>query len=274
MRLDYPAEDEFLPLPVTSWFRLKYTLKEHNGIEYLVAEGETKHEFYQPLGAQPPKKNYRNGQPYYPEEWNCLPHINLARIDLNKPEDILGYVNNWGLLGLWKVKEYREWSFPLYERSFYTDKATGEVYSLHYINPAYKDARSRFYYHRYQEPLDVFIKAAQEYKNLMSLLEGDADDKSYAQDLLNKYITDCYPVTSYITEPKEQWFSHWQTPSLLHTCYLLRWMDLISLKDYKRCQHKTCSNVYIAERPNEKYCSIRCKENAKRLRNYYKQKEG
>lgn len=271
---DYPALDEFMPLPATSWFHLKYTLKELNGIEYLAADGENEPDFYQPFGAKLPKIKNRYGQPHYPEEWNFLPHLNLARLDLDKLEDIIAFVNRWGLLGLWKVKEYQEWSFPLYERSFYTDKATRERFSTHYLNPVFINARRRLHYHRYQEPLPAFIKAVQEYKNFTVLLEGDADDKSDAEFLLNKYIMDCHPVTRYITDTKEQWFSHWQTPSLLHTCYLLRWMDLVNLRDYKRCQHKPCSNIYIAERPNEKYCSFRCKENAKRLRNYHLKKEG
>ncbi|TEB08627.1 hypothetical protein Psch_02193 [Pelotomaculum schinkii] len=272
MRPDSPKEEEFLPLQTTSWYHSKYTLKENNGIVYLVAEGGTKPEPYQPLEAQPPKKNNRNSQPYYPEEWNCLPHINLARLDLNNQNDILDFVNRWGLLGLWEVKDYRYWSFWPYERfiMIHKDNPVVKTFSYHYINPDFMDGRSRSHHQRYREPLDAFIKAAQEYQNCITLLEGDADDKSDAQDLLNKYISDCHPTAWYITEPKEQWTSHWQSPSLLHTCYLIRWMDLISLRDYKRCKHKTCRKIFIAERPNERYCSFRCKENSKRLRNYHK----
>lgn len=263
MRPERPTDNDYLPLFSTSWFTMKnYRITERNGIQYLVAEGGTEPKHYQPFEANPPQKKERHGQPLYPEDWNCLPHVNLARLDVNKTEDVIEFANRWGLLGLWKVNDFKGWSLP-------GDKPTGKPYSVHYINPDYLEGP----YLYYQEPLVVFMLAVKKFQDMETFLEGNADDKSKAQDLINRFIKDCHPTTWFIAKPREQWVSHWETPSLLHTCYLLRWMDLISIKEYKRCRHKTCRKVFPISRPNEMYCSTRCKENAKVNRHYHRMKK-
>lgn len=275
MRPDNPINEDILPLYTTAWFQLDYSLEEKGGIFYIVAKENSRPEYYQPLEAQPPKnkKGRPYKQPHYPEGWNELPHIHLARINTEKTEDILEFVNRWGLLGLWRVEKYREWPWPLHvdskKQSIYQGKPLEGKFLKCYINPTFENKKSEFYPHRFQEPLPVFIEAVKEFQDLFTLLEGDVNQKSEAQDLLNKYIRECYPVAWHITEPKEQWISHWQTPSLLHACYLLTWLDLIAVCKYRRCKYYHCQKIFIVKHPGEEYCSFRCKENAKRFRYYH-----
>jgi len=59
-------------------------------------------------------------------------------------------------------------------------------------------------------------------------------------------------------------------PSLLHACYLLVWLDITGLREYRICAHRTCRRIFVPTRPNVRYCSDACHENAKRLRFYYR----
>jgi hypothetical protein len=139
---------------------------------------------------------------------------------------------------------------------------------------------SHYHRYRYREPLGAFISAAEKFQKFMKLLKGDNDkprsqdqifdDNSKAQDQINKYIMQCQPVASYIARPEEKWSSHWQVPSLLHACYLLTWIDLCNLKQYKKCGHKPCGRIFIPNRNNWDYCSDSCQNSAKNYRLYHK----
>jgi hypothetical protein len=273
LRPDNPIEKDTLPLQAVSWFRLDYSMVKKDNELYIATHKDSTVTKYQPFDTQPPKdKKGRNyGQPEYPEEWNDLPHLHLARLNTEKEEGVLDFVNSWGLLGLWKCKDYLNWPLFSHHKEFsYRDK-DGSVFSSSYINSVI-ERKSRFYYHRYQEPLIVFIKAVKEFQQVITLLDGSLDDKSDAEEFINKYIAECKPVTWYVSQP-EQWTTHWQTPSQLHTCYLLIWMDLLGLRKYRYCKHDSCGKIFIQGRPNEDYCSFRCKENAKVARYRARQKE-
>lgn len=279
MRADAGRKNYVLPVQATVWFRLEYGLAEENGITYIAATGrpfDIREALYQPLDLPPVTK-----QPNRPEEWQHWPHLHLARLDARSSEEILGFVNRWGLLGLWNVEGYRKWRPAGEEYKPYRVKGVkllhGAWFSRHFISPAHENSR----YEAYREPLEAFIGAAKEFQRFVVLANGEKpegyryapknpeDRKSEAQDILNRYLDGCRPVSWYTAKP-EQWSTHWQAPSLLHYCYLLMWLDLTGLRQYRRCKHRPCERFFIATRPNVDYCSTRCYENAKRLRNYYK----
>lgn len=272
-----------LPVQARAWFRLQYELVEEEGITYIAATDkpfDPQNGWYQPLDYVPPKK-----QPARPKGWEDWPHLHLARLKVENPEEVLQFVNRWGLLGLWNVRDYKDWS-PLGESETYQvrgKKGVFEAYfSMHYINPAYEGRRGPYNLHRYREPLAAFQEAVEKFQRFVALAHGEKpegyrhapktpqDRKSEAQDILNRYLADCSPVTWYIAKPQEQWATYWQAPSLLHCCYLLVWLDLTGLREYRKCQHKPCNRFFLSTRPNVDYCSLRCYENAKRLRNYYR----
>lgn len=284
MRSEYPTGTSVLPMEVTAWFRLEYRLVEKEGVTYIAATDKPFDEengWYQPLHSVPPKSQLDR-----PEEWQNWPHMHLARLNVEKPEEVLGFVNRWGLLGLWNVRDYREWRLAGEEYEPYRVegvKLLHEAYfSRHYINPAYEGRRGPYNMHRYQEPLEAFCWAVEDFQHFVALANGEKpkkyrhapktpeDRKSEAQDILNRYLADCRPVVWYVAKPEEEWETHWQAPSLLHCCYLAVWFDLTGLRKYRKCEHGPCSRFFIPARPNVVYCSIRCQENAKRLRNYYR----
>ncbi|MDK2887922.1 MAG: hypothetical protein PWP72_800 [Thermoanaerobacter sp.] len=284
MRPDAPAGSHVLPVQATAWFRLEYELTEENGIAYITATDRPFDAWYQPLDVPPLTK-----QPHRPEGWQQWPHMHLARLNTKSPEEILEFVNRWGLLGLWNIPGYCEWT-PWLQEEYEPYQTKGVKlfheawFSKHYINPAYEGRRGPYNLHRYREPLEAFIDAAQEFQMFVALANGEKpegyrhapkspeDRKSEAQDILNRYLADCRPVTWYIAKLKEQWHTHWQAPSLLHCCYLLVWFDLTGLREYRRCRHRPCGGFFVATRPNVDYCSTRCYENAKRLRHHYRSK--
>jgi hypothetical protein len=284
-RPDYPGEEELIPLQATAWWRLKYALIEEDGVLYVAATEEPYSPdcWYQPLDAPPPKR-----QPKRPEGWQEWPHLHLARLDPDSPEDILAFANRWGLLGLWNVKKYRERTPPLWQGEEWKARFRGVEawFSRWYLNPAFESRPGPWKLHRYREPVPAFAAAAEDFQNFVSLAQGEKprglserhapknpdDRKSVAQDLLNHYLAECFPVAWYLGAG-EGWKTHWQVPSLLHACYLLVWLDITGLREYRVCAHRTCRRIFVPTRPNVRYCSDMCQENAKRLRFYYRGRE-
>ncbi|NSW84280.1 MAG: hypothetical protein HPY90_13600 [Syntrophothermus sp.] len=279
MRPDVQTVNYVLPVQATVWFRLEYGLVEEDGITYIAATGrpfDIQKNLYQPLALPPITE-----QPKRPEGWQRWPHLHLARLDAKSPEGVLGFVNRWGLLGLWNVEGYREWRPAGEEYKPYRVKGIklqhDTWFSKHFISPAHEGCR----YKMYREPLEAFIEAVKEFQHFVALANGEKpegyryapkkpeDRKSEAQDILNRYLAGCRPVSWYVAAP-EQWSTYWQAPSLLHCCYLLTWLDLTGLRQYRRCLHRPCGGFFIATRPNAAYCSTRCYENAKRLRSYHR----
>lgn len=246
----------------TVWYRSAYELKETDCGLFIVAKAGANIERYQPLKQEPP-----HNQPQKPEEWDAtLPHIALARINLDKEGDIIAFVNRWGLLGLWAVKEYSDWDSPFCQKPSIKDEVSGRTFSQHFINSDFHGSRSHI---RYQEPLGAFVNAAKEYQYMFSLLEGNKNRKSEAQNLINRYLRDCPPQV-WFTDNSEKWEDYYDSPSLLHTCYILVASDLKKEYEYYRCQHPRCRRVFISTiRSDAKYCTTTCKNRAKRLRRYY-----
>lgn len=258
-----------LPIEGTTWFRLSYEVVEGDGIAYITPAGGPLEGgvWYQPLAIPPPAK-----QPRRAVEWQGWPHTHLARLNPRRTEDVLEFTVKWGLLGLWNVKSYQKWPWPWW------GEFKSEDINVHYVNPAGKGP------YRYREPVEAFRMAAEEFQHFISLAAGERapgyrhapktpeDRKSAAQDILNRFLRDCHPVTWY-TGPKGKWYTFWQVPSLLHCCYLLAWLELTGLREWRRCAHRPCGRFFVAVRPNERFCSEQCGDNSKRLAYYYRRKE-
>lgn len=237
---DFPGENGVLPVsPPSTWIRLKdYEIEEKQGIKFIIARDISHPESYNLFDFKLPDK-----QPNSPKEWNSMPHLHLARLDISSTKSILEFVTKWGPLGLCETKY-----------SSITEDILLQT-------------------HIHQEPLNDFIMAVKEFQDLCNNLSENLDYNNQDQikknqDILNTYIGECKPFTFF----SGQWMSFWNAPSLLHICYLYRWLDLLDFNDYHRCEHKKCSNIYIRNYPDQDYCSKDCKRQAKRLRNYYKNK--
>ena len=269
------------PLEGSGWFRFRCKLVEEKGIIYLAASEDAVPELYSPLQLPP------LGEPFgRPEEWKSWPHTFLARVNPQDPASVLEFVDVWGLLGWWGVQNYRWWPWPWRGRRepYRVRGAKLEHptwFSRHYINPTYEGERGRRHLLAFREPLPAVSMAIEEYQRFAAMAAGEPaphapktprDRKSAALDILNKYLADCRAMTWYEAAPEEKWRPFWQAPSLLHFCYLLAWFDMTGLRQWRRCAHKPCSGLFLTARRDKIYCSERCKENAKRLRNYYRSK--
>ncbi|MDR9755788.1 MAG: hypothetical protein RJR35_03445 [Thermoanaerobacterales bacterium] len=161
---------------------------------FLSAVRDSKPEWYQPTEYRSPEI-----RPNKPKDWNIAPHLHLANLNLEKQDEILEFVNCWGLLGLWNVKGegwgFSEWPWPYVgeKPEMYQEGMFGNKYSSRYINPYYENKKGGYYLHRYREPLDAFIFAAKRFQEFMRLLNGTPDKKppDSAQDILNLCCVVC-----------------------------------------------------------------------------------
>lgn len=269
MRWSEETRGHVLPPKSTVWSRLdSYELVEENGVPYIAAgEGAKEVRYYQPFDFAFAPDRVRK-RPTRPEGWNEWPYLHLARLDLKKPEEILKFVKKWGYLGLANVERYWSWAPAGEEPERYIFKGLKEQhetwFSKYFINPKYERDKLR----NYREPLEAFVWAASEFQRFFSLAVGEERNKEVSEEILNRYLKDCHLVCQ--CAGRGEWRNFWFFPSLLHACYLLTWLDLSGMRKYRRCLHSTCGKFFVAIRPNEEYCSNRCYENAKRLRNYYR----
>jgi hypothetical protein len=98
----------------SGWWHFKYEIVEEpqppapNEPAALVIKAlpDSKLEWYDPLhtGEPPPKQGTHRK---YEHEHQSTPHMHLARLDLASQDEVLGFVNTWGLLGLWEVPDYQ-----------------------------------------------------------------------------------------------------------------------------------------------------------------------
>jgi len=215
-----------------------------------------------------------NKKPQTPEDWQKIPHLHLARLNLRRKEEILGFVNTWGLLGLWELHHKKRSVFDVHHWifSFRTED---------FFNPAFGGEGLKDYLHQFREPLEAFITAAEEFqrfvgtaKERVAYTEGKGVSTALLCDvdehIFNRYLANCHPVAYF---GKGEWKASWYVPSLLHACYLLTWLDWCALRQYRWCEHSPCSRLFVPTRPDQQYCSDYCQNNAARLRHYYRKKE-
>lgn len=289
MMPEFPSS-EVLPMRTGEWVHHKYAI-EGNIKKYIVSLYKDIPEIYDPLDGILPEK-----KPKSSDKCNIKPHLHLANLNIDKDEkttikEVLGFVNRWGLLGLWDTK-YSSHKEDFLNRSFLPKDISFEAFHSNSILNRNKIGKSDLTNNKlpklntwvYQEPLALFIEAVKEFQELTSFIaeqryktdlyfllihKPNIERKLKMQNLLNLFIKECNPITALTTE---EWISHWNTPSLLHSCYLSLWMDLTALRKYSRCKHKKCNKVFLITDSEQEYCSVLCYRAAKRSRGYYKGK--
>lgn len=202
------------------------------------------------------------------------PHEDLQRLDINDDNSILEFVNTWGLLGLWDVDCYSNWS-PFF---------TGEF--KHWFGKA--GWRNR------KEPLEVFKKAAYHYQRWFDAIVrfGLAENGKERNHLKWQISIDFDTESEYGIAPggfmlrtgginpvplwdeaKQTWYFGWSYRSLLHAIYFATFLDLTERRDktggYRMCMNDYCRLPFLATRSTQKFCSKTC-EKAQTMRNLRK----
>jgi hypothetical protein len=283
------------------WFRSQYELIEVNGVIFISPIANNGIDYYDPFKEKPLEYLPKTKK----EHLESCPHVALARINLKDNEEILEFVNKWGLLGLWEIPKFLQCDFKLNQYKFNID----EIFE----HPHKRGKAAK------REPLHLFIQAASEYQNYISKYtqyeEGLGnlslskekhdkilDDLSNEEGIdsqkvikkialkqkvseqqiqnvikiyissqllttnLNEYLRNSSPQSYFSGSPAKN-KSGWYFNSLLSAIYLKTSLD----KPFRHCEW--CSELFISNNPINKYCSVRCGNNRRQKELNIKQRK-
>lgn len=251
-----------------SWWRLQYEIVEEpqppapNEPAALVIKAlpDSKLEWYDPLhtGEPPPKQGTHRK---YEHEHQSTPHMHLARLDLASQDEVLGFVNTWGLLGLWEVPDYQGFH-PLVhpDRGFHEEFGeTRAPFSRWYLDERYMSLPPSHpdYLRRYCEPFCSFISAAKAFQSdavfaIEAMKEGDPQSEAQARFTLQGHrMAPAYDKDSGTC--KLGWHCH----SLYDWIRLRYVLDMTTPNGIRRCGR--CGKVFISSDPRTLYCNNACR---------------
>lgn len=144
----------------------QYEITQVNGIDFLTIKKGSSENIYDPLAFESNLK-----RPIKPEDHlDFGPHVALARINPNKVEEILDFVNKWGLLGLGKTEKYSNlhWLSELIDSDDFFKE-------YHHSDDLFKNAKRRRG-ERDREPVVVLQQAIRDYQQM---IEGLFRFRSY-----------------------------------------------------------------------------------------------
>lgn len=184
------------------------------------------------------------------------PHTHLACLNIENNDEILHFVNTWGLLGLWATHKYSEATI-LPEKILYVGLR--------------RDAYSSWYEHlpvhvgklRWAEPLPVFKQAVIDYQNLISEINTIKTAKEESSSAMNTELKFGEMLSGLLVRPRwndktRNWNMDWKFNSLLEMIYLLTLLDLQS-NSLIRCKREGCNSVFTCTNPTNEYCCDPCK---------------
>ncbi|MFW6030319.1 MAG: hypothetical protein ACOCRO_08710 [Halanaerobiales bacterium] len=182
------------------------------------------------------------------------PNRHLASLTPYDEEEALEFINKWGLLGLWKVNDYKDrgpFDAPIKPLTNYE---LGPNYSKWYIYSKYEHLKNFDHRKKYCEPLDVFFEATIEYQKILEKIE-ETKDSEFAE--YNLKLDGC---TMRSVRMNGKVVTIWQCDSLLHWIHLLTQLEHAAGYEYRVCANYNCNIMFTSNNPNRKYCSKRCKD--------------
>lgn len=277
-------ENVFLP---SRWFRLEYRIEEvcRGSNPFLIIAPKKDSDCWWYVPPLPPTEREAASQaapwekrPGRPDDWNIAPHLHLARINPDSPEEILGFVNKWGLLGLWRVERYC--MDPGVEGKGYWPLRSSEemaffnALGVNWFMPWVPEEYSAWYrwdggptpLHRFCEPVSSFARAVRDYQAVLEACgTRDVADQDAECDLafrFNRFLVGCAP--QFVSGERK---IGWVFPSLLHAIYLAAFLSVVQGNlCFKRCKNEKCRRLTLLPEIKE-YCSTACK-NAQTQRDY------
>lgn len=252
----------------THWWRCRYEIREapsegsETRVRCIVAVPESKGEWYDVLTAW--RANAPAKQPERPDsaEQDYAPHVALARLNPWDEQDMLRFVNRWGLLGLWKEHSYKGAGLFAVHKPGPKDLTGEEEHSGWYIwDEFYQQSGKGLYLHSFCEPVELFAQAVEEYQELTRRLAAgkeSLEEATEAELTLCGWLQECAHPRPIYDAQKKAWLFGWECNSLLGWVYLLTFLDLVQGRTFRRCARRNCGRLFIPTRPNDTYCSGAC----------------
>jgi hypothetical protein len=191
------------------------------------------------------------------------PSVNLD-INVENVDEILNFVNTWGLLGLLRVNKYSEAAV-----------LPGKILSV----GLEREQFSRWYEYlpvnagklRWMEPLQIFKQAASDYQTLFKELEYARNAVKEPDSIVNTELIFKQMLSGITVRPRwdnitRDWTMDWEFKSLLDLIYLRTLLDFQN-KSFARCIREGCSKVFVNTKSSNQFCSDQCKS-----RHYVEQK--
>ncbi|WP_419954785.1 hypothetical protein ACN6MT_03235 [Neobacillus niacini] len=140
------------------WYKQQYEISNINGIDFISIKNDSEKEFYDPL-----EKKILPRRPHTEKEHLfSSPHIALGRIDPENIDELLFFVNTWGLLGLQNTRVYTN-EFRLSEILDFPNLSKEYPY-IHDLYNTHKRKTGE----RKREPVLVFQQAVRDYQQMLN----------------------------------------------------------------------------------------------------------
>ncbi|WP_147535656.1 hypothetical protein [Bacillus marasmi] len=274
------------------WTRQQYEISNEHGIDYIIIKRGSEKAVYEPLNQEILYSRPKNKL----EHLKSSPHVALSRIDPNNYEDILFFVNTWGLLGLKHVVKYNE-------INLLAELLKIPHFGLEFpeIRELYRD-RTRRRGERDREPLLVFQQAIRDYQQIITELvkyrdyklpiefyskgnkkdfiekmsqnegpnypgENNRKRKAIENEVgkalvpflkLNEMVKDVSPQIFWNAK-ESKGIMGWRFTSLLSANYLRLLLDFGEGKSFTHCKWKNCRKPFIPRNPANQYCDDKCR---------------
>ena len=141
------------------WFKQQYEIANIDGIDFIVIRRGAEKEVYEPL-----KKEILDYRPNNKDEhFLSSPHIALSGINPQSVDEILLFVNTWGLLGLRNTEKYTN-------KAQLAEIFNNPLLSLDYPQNQrllYLDSRRKID-EKSREPIIVFQQAVRDYQQVIT----------------------------------------------------------------------------------------------------------
>lgn len=275
------------------WFKQQYEIANKDGVDFIVIKRGAEKEVYEPL-----ERRILDYRPNNKEEhFLSSPHVALSRINPQSVDEILLFVNTWGLLGLRNTEKYTN-KAQLAE--IFNNPLLGMDYPQ--ISDLYSDSRRKIG-EKAREPIIVFQQAVIDYQQvIMDLLmyknyelpdvfvdkthkrdfvEGvmQNEEKEYLQkdsielQAINTENRHAFITFSRLNEmidarPQSYWnvkassySSGWRFTSLLSALYLRIHLEFHQGTYFTHCKWKKCRRLFVPRNPINQYCSTPCRNN-------------
>ena len=264
------------------WWRFRYELRQddHNTLVWKIEPVRgLRHRSrrYNPLTAGDPNlagadQALPSKLPRSRDEWKEAPHTHLARLRIGTAaapgdaSEVLEFVNRWGLLGLWRVDNYRLMvpSLALENRGIFKPLDGPPCSAWYRVVPPLPKHHPLA---RWCEPLDVFVLAVQQYQRFCAILAGETERSEGAEDRssLRRFeaVYELFPQGVELRPglgPGDRWELAWRCPSLLHACYLRMYLERWGGGRVVRCGFEGCGRLFTTRDSRQTYCSVRCQD--------------
>ncbi len=214
-------------------------------------------------------------------------HEALANLDLSNTEAIYNFCNNYGLLGLREIPNWKregpsnvpsrmgesiivsacegiEGGLPAELIIGMAEKHFPEsIYSGWYDYPYSGDGH--FLYSRC-EPVEVFREAASQFQKAVTTIEqvSNTENGENIQWYLHGLMINSWEgegCTPYPVYEEREYRLAWSVRSLLEACYLRVTLDLAGGKgEYRQCKNNKCKQIFLSH-GSSPYCSTVCRKN-------------